>query len=334
MHAQSSCRAVITDCDLGTFEIEKEELADVALVEVAQCRTEEEVIAAARDADVLLVQYAPISQKVIRALRRCRGIARYGIGVDMIDLEAASERRIPVFNVPDYCVEEVSDHTCALILALCRKIEFLNRSVRKGEWNVRLACPIHPLAGRVLGLLGFGKIGRRVAQKMRAFGVQLIACDPFLPSSSFESEGVRPVDLRRLLAESEILSLHLPLDPETEHILGQEELRSMKPHALLVNTSRGSLIDEKALCEALRDGYLAGAGLDVLEIEPIAANHPLLGLENVILTPHAAFYSDQSIERLKRQTARAMARLLKGESPTEEDAFALVNGEMLKRFRK
>ncbi len=257
-------------------------------------------------------------------MSRCRAISRYGIGIDMIDLEAAGRKGILVAHVPDYCSEEVSDHTCALILSLARKIEPLFRSVESGRWEVRIARPIYALADRVLGLLGFGRIARRVAQKMRGFGVRLIAHDPFLPDETFQREGVQAVGFQELLERSDILSLHAPLGPQTAHILGRGQLKALKPHALVVNTSRGALIDEQALVQALSEGWIAGAGLDVLESEPIPAGHPLLRLGNVIVTPHAAYYSERSIVQLKRQTARAMACLLKGEAPAEDDSFAVL----------
>ncbi len=329
MQNQAFYRVVVTDCDLGPVDIEREELHGIASVDVARCQTEEQVIEAAREADAIMVQYAPISRPVIGTLEKCKVISRYGVGVDMIDLEAASERGIYVVNVPDYCSEEVSDHTCALILTLARKIDLLYRSVRTGGWDVRIGRPIYPLAGRVLGLLGFGKIARRVAQKMRGFGVHLIAHDPYVSAQVFRREEVQPVGFQELLAHSDILSLHLPLIQETEHILGIGELRTLKPQALIVNTSRGRLIDETALYQVLKDGRVAGVGLDVLESEPIGPGHPLLELENVIITPHAAFYSERSIEQLKRQTARGVACILKDEASTAGDSFTVVNLQML-----
>jgi D-3-phosphoglycerate dehydrogenase len=325
MQRSPSFRAIVTDCDLGPFEIEQEELDGLAELEIAQCRTEAQVIEAARGADALLVQYAPITRAVIDSLPSCKVIARYGVGIDMIDLEAASHRGIPVCNVPDYCREEVSDHTCALILALVRKLQTLHRAVQNGRWDVRVGKPIHRLAGRVLGLLGYGGIARLVARKMHGFGMVCIAYDPYVPAEVFAWEGTTPVPLTQLLNRSDVLSVHVALTPQTAHLLGPWELGALKNGAILVNTSRGQVIDEAALFEALRDGRLGGAGLDVLEQEPIGADHPLLSLENVIITPHAAFYSEGSIEELKRQTARAVVRILKGESGSNGDSFGVVN---------
>ena len=329
MQQKAPLRVVITDCDLGPVDVEIEELNGTATLDVAHCRTEQEVIEAARGADAIMVQYAPISRAVIGTLEKCKVVSRYGVGMDMIDIEAASEKGIYVVNVPDYCSEEVSDHACALILTLWRKIGLLHHSVRCGQWDVRAGGPIYPLADRVLGLLGFGVIARRVAQKMRGFEVQILACDPFVSPAEFQRADVQSVGLQELLKRSDILSLHLPLTPETENILSREKLKALRPGALLVNTSRGRLIDEAALYQALREGRLAGAGLDVLESEPIAPGHPLLALDNLIITPHAAFYSERSIERLKRQTARAVMRILRGDAVTAGDSFNVVNSNML-----
>jgi D-3-phosphoglycerate dehydrogenase len=331
MAEQALYQVVITDSDLGDCGVEKQELAGIAEVQAAHCRSEAQVAEAVREADGVLVQYAPISRAVINGMRKCKVISRYGVGVDMIDLDAASERGIYVANVPDYCSEEVSDHACALILSLARKIPLLHRSVAGGCWEARRAAPVHVLQNRVLGLLGFGRIARKVAAKMSGFGVELIACDPFIPEEVFAESGVQPVGFRELLSRADILSIHLPLTAETERILGAGELEACRPGAIIVNTSRGRLLDEKALYRSLRDGRLGGAGLDVLESEPAAADHPLLGLENVIVTPHAAYYSERSLERLKRRTAQAAACILRGEAARPAGEFALVNREMLDR---
>ena len=324
---KTSLRFVITDCDFGSFEIERSELHDFATLSVAQCTNEGQVIEAASDADALIVQYAPITEKVIRSLRSCKVISRYGVGIDMINLAAASRRGIYVCNVPDYCQEEVSDHACALILALARKLKPLYRSVQQGEWDVRIARPIARLAGEHLGLLGFGKVARLVARKMRGFGMAISTFDPYVARGAFENESVTAVDFQQILEQSNILSLHLPLTPETRHILGAKELQKLKKGAFLINTSRGQLIDENALLEALEGGWLGGAALDVTEHEPISVKHPFLGFENVIITPHAAFYSETSIEELRRQTIRAAVKVLKGESKGAGDTYCVVNQE-------
>jgi D-3-phosphoglycerate dehydrogenase len=333
MQRRSPFRVIITDCDIAPFAVEEEELAGVADVQVAQCRTESQVVAAARQADALLVQYAPITAAVLDRLPQCRIISRYGVGTDMIDVAAASQRGIYVCNVPGYCREEVSDHACALVLALVRKLEPLHQAVRRGLWDASLARPVRQMRDQVLGLLGFGRIARRVAGKMRGFCPIIVAHDPHVRREVFEEGGVTPVEMGELLARSDILSLHVPLTPETFHILGEPELHLLKRGAFLVNTSRGSLIDEEALVKAVAEGWLGGVGLDVLEREPIDAHHPLLSFENVIISPHAAYYSEQSVAELKRQTARAVARLLRGEPPAEGDSFCIINQKEVVRPR-
>lgn len=327
-------RATIVDCDLVPFSIEEQELAGVAELAIWQCRTEEQVIEAAREADALLVQYAPITERVLASLLRCRVVARYGVGIDMIDLAAARRHGITVCNVPHYCGEEVSDHACALMLALARKLEPLHRAVQQGRWDVRVGRPMHRLTGQVLGLLGFGSVARLVARKMRGFGMTIIACDPFVSRDLIAKEAVAAVSQEELFARSDILSIHAALASATLHLLGAKELRSLKQGAILVNTSRGGLIDENALLTLVSDGWLGGVGLDVLESEPPDPDHPLLRLENVIVTPHAAYYSETSVEELKRQTARAAARVLKGQAPGEGDSFAIVKGNLVGQGRR
>ncbi len=316
---------VVTDCDLGACDVEAAELRGVAEVQVAGCTTEEQVIEAAGNADGLLVQYAPLTERVIASLPACQVISRYGVGIDSVDVAAATRHGVRVCNVPNYCQHEVSDHACAMILALARKLAPLERLVRKGSWDVRLARPIPRLEERRLGLLGFGKIARLVARKMRGFEMPISAYDPYVAEEAFRAEGVTKLGFDSLLEQSDIISLHLPLTPQSMHILSAGELARIKMDALLVNTSRGQLIDENALVAALRDGRLGGVALDVVEHEPLRPDSPLLGFENVIITPHAAYYSEASIEELKRQTARAVARVLLREPWREGDGYAVVN---------
>jgi len=308
-------KVVITDSDLGAPDPEKQELEGLADLVIGGCRSEEEIIEKAADADGLLVQYLPITRRVIESLTRCRAISRYGIGYDCIDVEAATERGIFVTNVPDYCVDEVSDHASALILALMRKVVALNRSVRRGTWALDQDKPIYRARGKILGLIGFGKLGRRTAAKMSAFGFSVLVYDPYVPDSEIEKAGFRPANVEAVLAESDVVSLHLPLTAETDHMIGEEQLRAMREVAFLVNTSRGRLIDEAALNRALREGWIAGAAIDVTEQEPINRDNPLLELDNIIITPHAAFYSERSIRELQRRTAAGVAGVLRGEYP-------------------
>jgi len=318
---------VVTDYDYPDLHIEKRIITEAGGILIpAQCRREEEVIQKAKDAHGLLTQYAPISRKVIEALRQCRVIARYGIGVDNIDISAATQRKIVVVNVPSYCEEEVASHTLALILACARKIFLFNQAVRKGTWDWKLERPIVRLSEQKLGLIAFGKIAKMVARKARAFGFSLMGFDPYVSDKEFAAEGVRKVELDYLLKNSDIISVHAPLTQETRHMLGREEFKKMKNSSFLVNTSRGAIVDEKALHEALKEGQIAGAALDVLEEEPPAKDRPLLKLDNVIFTPHAAWYSESSLKELRTKAATDLVRVLEGKTPQ-----GLVNRKMINR---
>jgi D-3-phosphoglycerate dehydrogenase len=309
------CLAVITDCEFASCDPERRELAGVAEVRKYSCRSEEQVIEVAAEADALLVQYAPITRRVIHSLKNCRVIGRYGIGVDMIDVEAATQRRIPVVNVPEYCVEEVSDHTLALMLAAIRKILILHGSIAEGRWDFSVAVPLPRIRDLTVGLLALGKIARRVAEKLRGFGCAIIAHDPFADPQAAAVLGIQLVDLQTLLERSDLISVHAPLTKETRHLFDREAFGRMKRSAWIVNTSRGALIDESALIFALDQGLIAGAALDVLEQEPVSNNNPLVGRKNVLLTPHSAFYSAASLLDLQILTARGVAQVLRGQKP-------------------
>ena len=307
---------VVTDYDYPDLDIERRIITEAGGTLIpAQCRSEEEVIQKAKDAHGLLTQYAPISRKVIEALSQCRVIARYGIGVDNIDISAATQRKIVVVNVPSYCEEEVASHTLALILACVRKIFLFNQAIRKGNWDWKLGRPIVRLSEQKLGLIAFGKIAKMVAKKARAFGFSLMGFDPYISDEEFAAEGVRKVDLDYLLKNSDIICVHAPLTQETRHMLGREEFKKMKSSSFLVNTSRGAVVDEKALYEALREGQIAGAALDVLEEEPPGKDSPLLKLDNVIFTPHVAWYSESSLKELRAKAATDLVRVLEGKTP-------------------
>jgi D-3-phosphoglycerate dehydrogenase / 2-oxoglutarate reductase len=293
---------------------EESEVFGAAGVRFAQvrCHSEDDFLRACGDADGLLIQYGVVNRRVLEGLPRVRFLVRYGVGVDGIDLAAATARGIPVVNVPDYGTDEVANHAVALLLALARKLPQLDRQTRAGRWNVFEAAPIHRLAGQTGGILGCGRIGSRVARKLGAFDLRLLACDPYLerfPSS------VEPVAFDRLLAESDYLTLHCPLTTETHHLIDAAALGRMKPTAVLVNTARGGVVDTVALTEALRQGRLAGAALDVTEQEPLDPESPLFRMEQVIVTPHAAWYSEESRSDLKRRVAEETVRLLRGERP-------------------
>jgi D-3-phosphoglycerate dehydrogenase / 2-oxoglutarate reductase len=297
----------------NTLEAERAELARVgARLEARPCRSQADLLEAVTDADAVLNTIVPITPAVIAAMTRCRVIVRSGIGVDNVDVAAASAAGIVVANVPDASVEEVSNHALALLVACSRKIVLLDRSLRAGTWSRALFPPMGTLYGQTLGLVGFGRIARALAAKAQALSMRIIATDPLLPPEDIRRANAEPASLERLLAESDFLSLHVPLTPETHHLIGTAQLRSMKPSAYLINTARGPLVDEAALAAALQAGTIAGAGLDVFEQEPLAADSPLLGLDNVVITPHAAAYSDAGIRELRRRTGEAAADVLRG----------------------
>lgn len=330
MGGKAKWKVVVTDYNYPDLSIEEKELARWdAQVIPAQCRTAEEVLAAAKDADAIISQYAPITREVIYELKNCKAIGRYGIGVDNIDIQAATEREIAVINVPSYCEEEVSDHTLAFILAWARKIVHYDAEVRKGVWDWKSGRPIRRLKGQTLGLLGFGKIARLVAQKAKILGFKVIACDPYVPNEVFEKIGVEKVEFDRLLKESDFLSIHLPLTADTYHIINADALEKMKPTACLINTSRGKVVDEKALINALRERRIAGACLDVTDPEPPALDNPLLSMPHVLLSPHVAWYSEESQIDLRTKIATNIGRALWQIMPE-----GLVNWELAKKFKQ
>jgi D-3-phosphoglycerate dehydrogenase len=282
---------------------------------LAKGQTEEEMIEVAKDADAIVTVYAEVTEKVIDAAKKCKVIVRTGIGVNNIDIEAATKRGIPVANVPDYCFDEVSDHAIALALALSRQIVTFDRKVKNNEWDHEGIAQILAMRGKTFGLVGFGNIPRVVAEKVKVFGFNVLAYDPYVKPEATEEMGVKLVDLETLLRESDFVSLHAPLTDETKHLINEKTLRLMKPTAFLVNTARGPLVDEKALYKALKEKWIAGAGLDVLEQEPPAADNPLLTLDNVIITPHAAFISEKAVIALRTKAMQEAVRCALGEKP-------------------
>jgi len=317
-------RVVITDCDHPSVEIERKVLNEIKpeLV-LAYCNTEDEVIEVAHDADGIINQYAPITRRVIESLKRCKVIARYGVGVDNIDVKAATEHKIIVANVPDYCVDEVSTHTMALILACARGITLLDSKIKEKKWDFTLAKPLFRTQRKILGLFGLGKIARAVAQKASGFGFRIIAYDPCV---SKVDDGIELVGFSKLLSDSDFVSIHAPLTDETRHSFGENELKAMKKTAYLINTARGSIINEKDLYIALKEKWIAGAALDVMEKEPPDWENLLPKLDHLIITPHISFYSEESYVELKTKTAKAVLSVLKGELPK-----AFVNPQVIKR---
>jgi D-3-phosphoglycerate dehydrogenase len=280
---------------------------------MAKSTSANDILEVARDADAILVTYAKLTGDLIRQLTRCKAIGRFGLGVDNIDLVAAKEKGIAVNYVPDYCIREVSDHTMALLLALIRKIPFSNKLVQGGRWEMPAVVPIRRIEGTVLGLLGFGNIPRLVAPKAKAFGMKVIAFDPYAKSELFKTEGVDSVDLDTLLKTSDYISVHAPLTPQTRGLVNADAFAKMKKGAYVVNTARGPLIDEPALIAALDSGQVGGAALDVVAVEPLAKDSTLLGRDNVIISPHTAFYSIEALDELQSKCASDVARVLSGE---------------------
>jgi D-3-phosphoglycerate dehydrogenase len=312
----SKFKVVVTDFEYTTFAPEKSVLDKLGIeLTLEQCKTEDEVIAACKDADGLISQYAPISQKVIEKLENCKVISRYGVGYNTVDVDAATEKGIIVGNVPDYCLDEVSDHAMALLLSSVRKITKLNNAVKSGNWDFKVAVPVYRLRGRTLGLVGFGNIPQMVAKKAQAFGLNIIAYDPFVSVDVAKKHNVELVSLDELCEKSDYISVHVPLNQYTQGMISDDQFNRMKKEAFIINTARGPIIDEKALITALQTEKIAGAGLDVLEVEPIDANNPLLKMDNVLLNPHSAFYSIQSEEELKRKAAQNVADVLSGYYP-------------------
>jgi D-3-phosphoglycerate dehydrogenase len=317
-------RVVITDTVFGSTDPEREVLGDLADLELAPAADEQSLVQAAAEADALLNCYAKLTPDLIRSLKRCRIIARYGIGVDTVSLSAASDAGIMVTNVPDYCIDEVSDHALALLLNQARGIGRASLATRSGEWDIGVVQPLYRLRGRTLAILGFGRIGRALAEKARPLGLRIVAFDRYVPEHAIRAAGVEPLSLQAALEEADLVSVHVPLTDETHHLIDAQALARMRPGAFIVNTSRGPVIDSSALVEALKAGRLGGAGLDVVEPEPPPRDHELRQLPNVVLTPHTAFYSEESQRELQRRAAEEVARVLRGEQPR-----SLVNAEAL-----
>lgn len=307
-------RVVVTDATFPRLDHERAVIArHGAELEEARCKSEEDVVAAATGADVLLVQFAKVTRKALTKLASNAVVVRYGIGLDNLDLLAARELGIKVVYVPDYATGEVADHTAALILTALRKIIPLDQSVRDGGWDaVGTARPVKSFAESVAGFVGFGRIGREVHSRLQPFGFSSIVYDPYTPSATLSGMNARSVDLDELFATADVVTLHAPLTPATHHVVNAQRLGRMQPTAVVVNTARGGLIDPTALEEAISAGRIGGAALDVFETEPLPADSGLRRLANVILTPHAAWYSTRSAEQLQALAADEVDRHLSG----------------------
>jgi D-3-phosphoglycerate dehydrogenase / 2-oxoglutarate reductase len=287
-----------------------------AEVVVGQCRSEDEVLELARDADAMICDYSPITRRVLAGAPRLRVVSQYGIGVDNIDVAAASSLGIWVANAPGFCTAEVADHTLALLLAASRQLITQDRATRAGAWHSTYAgTPIDRLSDQTLGLVGFGRIARAVCDRARAFGLGVLAWSPSLTAKRAAEHGAEAVTLDRLFRESDYLSLHVPATAETMGLVGEGRLSTLKPTAWLINTGRGALVDEAALIRALESGRLAGAALDVRQTEPPGLDDRLSRLPNVILTPHSAYYSRRAMVELKETAARNVVSVLQGRPP-------------------
>lgn len=309
-------RVVVTDHAYPDLSAEREVLGAVgATVHDAQTRDHEKLIEAVRDADAVLVQFARIDAEVLAAMRHCRVVVRYGIGVDGVDLDAATEHGIPVANVPDYGLDEVADHAMTLLLALARKLPQVAEQVRAGVWEPNPFRPLHSLRGRTLGLVGLGAIARRVAARAHAFGLDVQAFDPYVEAGTFDTHGVAQAGWEDLLATSDFVSLHLPLSDATHHLFDAAAFAGMKRGAFFVNTARGGLVRTEDLLAALDDERVAGAALDVLEREPPPRDAPVVQHPRVLVTSHCAWYTEEARQRVQRFAAEEVARVLRGEGP-------------------
>jgi D-3-phosphoglycerate dehydrogenase len=308
-----SWRVLLTDRAWPDSSVEQRELAAVGaeLIE-APDGSEPTLTKLAADVDAIMTCWAPVTEAVVRAATKCRHIARMGIGLDNIAVATATERKMRVTNVPDYCVEEVADHALALLLACARKVAFFHQRTKSGEYRLQAGGPLRRLRGAVLGIVGMGRIAQAVAERARAFGFEVIA---WTRSGNDHGSGARMVELPELLRLSDFVSLNVPLTPETRHLLNRESLALLKPTAFVINTSRGGLIDHAALWDSLQAGRLAGAALDVFDPEPPDLSQPLFRDERVIVTPHAAFVSAESLQELRLRAARQVAATLTGNVP-------------------
>ncbi len=313
----------VLDAANASLGLSAEALSRISLAYVAKAKHTPDVIERmAKDADAIMVTSAQVTGEVMDRLPRLRLIGRPGIGYDVVDVEAATARGIAVFSAPGFCAREVADHTLMMALALARKAPQLHLAIRRGVYERGLASPMPATYEMTLGLIAFGEIGREVAVRARPFGFTLIAHDPFVEPTAAERFGVTLVGLDELLGRADIISVHAPLTKDTFHMLGEREFSLMKPTACVINTARGPVINQAALVAALQAGRIAGAGLDVFEREPLEADSPLVGMENVILTPHTAGMSDSSQMAVRRRTARNIASALAGRWPESRD---LVN---------
>ena len=309
-------KIVISDCDHDSMSVEERLFAENGLSYThLACRTEDEVIAECRGAGIVMNQYAPFSERVFAGLAPdLKLVVRYGVGVDNIDLEAATRHGVQICNVPDYGMNEVSDHALGLMLALVRKLAFITDRTRRGDWDYRRTIPVRRLGTLTVGVVGVGRIGGLFAHKVSALGCRVLGVDPLRPTLERQHPEARFVSFDELVAESDIISIHCPLTAETRNLFGADALARMKPTAVLINTARGGIIDEAALADAFARGAIGGAAIDTVAREPLAPDSPLLSHANCLVTPHMAWYSEESAEELNRKVAEEAIRFAMGET--------------------
>lgn len=307
-------KVVVTDRNFDDLSVERAILEGAGHTVVDPCSKDPAVLAAAvADADAVITQFAPVNATVVAAMGRARAIVRYGIGYDNVDVEAARARGIPVCNIPDYCIDEVADHTLAMILAVTRQVVPHDRKVHQGGWGLASdVASFRTLASTVCGVVGFGRIGRGVVRRLVAFGGRVLVADPVAAVADIERAGAEPASLERLLAESDLVTLHCPSLPQTRNMINAASLERVKRGMILVNLSRGDLVDPVALVAALDSGRVSAAALDVFSPEPIPAGHPILGRASVILAPHIASVSPAAVRRLRTTAAELALAALDG----------------------
>jgi D-3-phosphoglycerate dehydrogenase / 2-oxoglutarate reductase len=314
----------VTDFGFDTLDVEKKILEPLGCTFVTNKtgKVHAELLSLVKDADYVITQFAPVNAEVIGAMQKCKVIVRYGIGVDNVDLAAAAAKNIPVCNVPDYCTNEVADSTLAMVLELTRRVAQNAAKLRTGSWS--LGVPIEQmraLKDMTVGIVAFGRIGREVAARLRPFKCRILVADPNVPAAQIKKEGFTPVSREELLAQSDLVTLHCPSIPETRQMINARSIATMKHGCLLVNISRGTLVKTEDLVAALQSGAIGAAGLDVVDPEPIPADHPLLKMDNVLLNPHCASGSPASGMKLRTDVAETVATMIRGKKPPN-----VVNG--------
>ncbi len=314
----SKLTVFVTDYTIADVMDVEQQILDAidAKLDRAQCTTEAEVLAQIGDPDAIITQWAPVTRKVLSGLTKCKVIVRNGIGVDNIDLQACRDLGIAVLNCPAYCIPEVADHALSLALALTRKLVPITDLLRAGTWTSEPhIAPVRRLSELTFGIIGLGRIGTAVGRRARPFFKQIVGCDPYIHNDRFCEENVCKATHDEVFEAADIVTLHIPLNDETRHLANTERLSLMRPGSYLINTCRGPVVDTNAVVAALESGRLAGAGLDVHDPEPLPMDHPLRRFPNVIITPHVAYYSAESVLQARRETAENIVLFLQGKEP-------------------